>query len=170
MILRRAHQIAIQVLGALNAALAFPHEILHYLPLQPWSKTIRIRYSIPKSEWTRPYIPSFAEVTGDFEKTIPTTVLRFASLAPTIFFGALGGLIGSFGPFRVSLISLLGLALLVSWATPSPTDISTFQNAEKYRQAGTLDADIPVERSSVFGTFLIFGSVFFNLFSLWFPI
>jgi hypothetical protein len=169
MVLRRIGQIVMQVYAKLQLMFALPHELLHYLPMQPWSKTIRIKSSIPKSEWTRAYLPPPAEVTGEFEKTIPTSVLQFASLAPTIIFSTIGGLIGSFGPFRFSFVSFLGFSFIASWAAPSPTDVSTFRNAEKYRRAGTLDADVPVETSSIIGAFLIIGLEMFTLLSLWFP-
>lgn len=158
-----------KIFFAIFGRLSLPHEWLHYLPLQPWSKTIRIKYSIPRSEWSNAYNPPSAEVTGEFDRTIPTWVLRFASLAPFFLIGGLCILVGSFGPYQLTWISFLAWMLTAVLAVPSPADISTFRNAEQYREAGTLDADIPVEKSSTFLSYLIAVVLFSNSVALWFP-
>lgn len=120
------------------APVVYPHELVHYAALRPWSADLRVLLAPPPDE-TRG-VP-LARLDGTLAPDTPLLALRTAALAPTLVFPVLAVVVGTL-PLSPALA--LGLTLpLAVWAAPSTGDLSVALDPASVRAAGRLDARGP---------------------------
>jgi hypothetical protein len=125
------------------ATLVYPHELVHYAALRPWSADLRVLLAPPRDE-TRD-VP-LARLDGTLAPDTPLLALRAAALAPTLVYPLLAVLLG-----RLPLPPAVALALVVPlavWAAPSTGDVGVALDPESVRAAGRLDARGPTPRGA----------------------
>ena len=116
------------------ALVVYPHELVHYLVLAPWSDDLRVEVAPSSTETSG--VP-LARLGGRFDPSIPLPVLRLAAVAPTLWYPLVAVGLGLLDPpTGVALGLTVALAL---WASPSTGDLAVFVGAARVRTAGDLD-------------------------------
>lgn len=119
-----------------------PHELAHYLVISRFSPDAVFQVTVPRRDWSHPWIPVFAQVRGSIPPETSLWQIQLTALAPTIIFTNLYLLsvhvIGIVPPSMAFWI--IGGPLIV-WSLPSGVDLHTASNPEETREKGLFGAE-----------------------------
>lgn len=119
-----------------------PHEAAHYIAIWPWSPDPELNLSVPRENWSHPYIPAMGEVKGTIPKGTQKLKVRFAALAPTILYGICGTVALQLPFFKLGSVEYFLTWLAFSFAMlPSGTDLHTAVHPEAPIEAGYFGAE-----------------------------
>lgn len=131
-------------LAWLLAPIVLPHEFAHYLVFAPWGESLTVE--VGDGGFDAPDVV-LGRLGGTFSTSMPVWAVRVGALAPTLCYPAAAVLLDlalgvAGGPLATGAFVLFSL-----WAAPSGGDVAVFRHAREVREAGTLDAGVPAERS-----------------------
>jgi hypothetical protein len=114
----------------------------HYFVIKRWSSDATIHLSVPRTQWSHPYVPAVAQVTGEIPAEMPIKIVRLAAIAPFILFCSISILLGFFLSFRLFSLPHFAVSIpLIFWGVPSPLDLNTFIHARDAKESGRFSAE-----------------------------
>lgn len=123
---------------------SLPHEAAHWATLKilPWCYDVELQRTVPREQWSHPYMPTTAQVTGSFTEEMPISMIILAASAPFLVFGGISLILGLQLTFDFWTSSNLLVSLsLIYWTKLSTDDIYVILNPREIKEYGEFSSE-----------------------------